>query len=128
MMGIKERQFAPLGLRSLEDLVPADHFYRRLDRALDLAFVRALVAPYYATAGRRSIDPVVFFRLQLVLFFEGLRSERQLMRTLDDRLAVRWYVGYDLDEDLPDHSSLTKIRTRYGLETFRQFFDAIVER
>lgn len=128
MMGLKERPFAPLGPRSLEDLVPADHFYRRLDHALDLSFVRDLVAPYDAVAGRRSIDPVVFFRLQLVLFCEGLRSERQLMRTRADRLAARWYVGYDWDEPLPDHSSLTKIRQRYGLQTFRRFFDAIVER
>ncbi len=75
--------------------------------------------------GRHSIDPVVFFRLHLVLFFEELRSERQLMRTLADHLAARWYVGYN---SLPDHSSLTKIYTRYGLETFRRFFDAIVER
>ncbi len=112
MMGIKERQFAPLGPRTLEDLVPAHHFYRRLDRALDFSFVRELIAPCYAVAGRRSIDPVVFFRLHLVLFFAGLRSERQLLRTLSDRLAARWYVGYDLDEALPDHSSLSKIRQR----------------
>jgi transposase len=126
-MGIKERQFAPLGALSLEDLVSPDHFYRQLDRTLDLSFVRELVAPCYAVGGRRSIDPVVFFRLQLVLFFEGLRSERQLMRTLADRLAARWYVGYDVAEALPDHSSLTKIRQRYGLEVFRRFFDTIVE-
>ncbi len=127
MMGRKERRFAPLAHLSLEDLVPADHFYRLLDRTLDLSFVRALVAPYYAAGGRPSIDPVVFFRLQLVLFFEDMRSERLLMRTLADRLAARWYVGYDIGEALPDHSSLTKIRERYGLETFQRFFDAIVE-
>jgi len=127
MMGRKERQFAPLAHLSLEDLVPADHFYRLLDRTLDLSFVRTLVAPFYAAGGRPSIDPVVFFRLQLVLFFEDIRSERLLMRTLADRLAARWYVGYDIGEALPDHSSLTKIRERYGLETFRRFFDAIVE-
>src|SRR3979411_497033 len=61
------------------------------------------------------------------MFFEGLRSERQLMRHAADRLSVRWYVGYDLDEPLPDHSSLSKIRLRYGLEVFRRFFEAIVE-
>jgi hypothetical protein len=55
------------------------------------------------------------------------RSERQLMRHAADRLSVRWYLGYDLAEPLPDHSSLTKIRTRYGIEVFRHFFDAIVE-
>ncbi len=77
--------------------------------------------------GHPSIDPVVFFRLQLVLFFEDIRSERLLMRTLADRLTVRWYGGYDVSEALPDHSSLTKIRERYGLDTFQRFFDAIVE-
>lgn len=44
-----------------------------------------------------------------------------------DRLSVRWYLGYDLDELLPDHSSLSRIRTRYGLSVFRRFFDVIVE-
>jgi hypothetical protein len=62
-----------------------------------------------------------------VMFFEGIRSERQLMRHAADRLSVRWFLGYDLGEPLPDHSSLTKIRTRYGIEVFRRFFDAIVE-
>ena len=88
--------------------------------------MRALVAPFDAAGGRPSIDPVVFFKLQLILFFEGIRSERQLMRLVADRLSARWYAGYDLGEALPDHSSLTKIRQRYGLETFRRFFDAIV--
>ncbi len=55
------------------------------------------------------------------------RSERQLMRHAADRLSVRWYVGYDLGEPLPDHSSLSRIRERYGVEVFRRFFEAIVE-
>ncbi|HEX9131812.1 MAG TPA: IS1182 family transposase, partial [Ktedonobacteraceae bacterium] len=128
MMGSKERLFAPLINVSLEDLVPADHFYRHLERTLDLSFVREFVQETYAGGGRPSIDPVVFFKLQLVMFFEGIRSERQLMRHAADRLSVKWYLGYDLAEPLPHHSSLTKIRTRYGLEVFRRFFDAIVER
>jgi hypothetical protein len=61
------------------------------------------------------------------MFFEDLRSERQLMRVVADRLSLRWYLGYDLHESLPDHSSLTRIRERYGLEVFRGFFDRIVE-
>jgi len=127
MMGMKERSFAPLVNVSLEDLVPADHFYRRLDRTLDLSFVRPFVQETYAGGGRPSIDPVVFFKLQLVMFFEGIRSERLLMRHAEDRLSVRWYLGYDLDEPLPDHSSLTRIRTRYGVEIFRRFFEAVVD-
>jgi transposase len=127
MMGTKERSFAPLINVSLEDLVPADHFYRHLERTLDLSFVREFVQETYAGGGRPSIDPIVFFKLQLVMFFEGIRSERLLMRHADDRLSVRWFLGYDLNEPLPDHSSLTRIRTRYGVEMFRRFFEAIVD-
>ncbi len=128
MMGAKLRVFTPLTDVSLEGLVPADHFYRHLDRTLDLAFVRDLVADCYARGGRPSVDPVVFFKLQLVMFFEDIRSERQLMQVVADRLSLRWYLGYDLDERLPDHSSLTKIRERYGLHVFRRFFETITAR
>jgi transposase len=119
MMGTKLRSFSPLRHdMSLEDLVPEDNFYRRLEARLDLSFVWRLVAPLYANGGRPSVDPVVFFKLQLVMFFEDIRSERQLMRAVADRLSVRWYLGYDLFEPLPDHSSLTRIRERFGLEAF----------
>jgi transposase len=127
MMGTKARLFTPVSAVSLDALVRADHFYRHLDRVLDLSFVRDLVQEcYVADKGRPSVDPVVFFRLQLVMFFEGIRSERQLLRLAADRLSVRWYLGYNLDEPLPDHSSLTHIRTRYGLQVFHRFFDAVV--
>src|SRR4051794_38638000 len=126
-MGIKARSFAPLCNRSLEELVPSDNFYRHLEAKLDLEFVRGLVRTTYKEGGRPSVDPKVFFKLQLVMFFEGIRSERELVRVAADRLSVRWYLGYDLDEELPDHSSLTRIRQRYGLAVFRRFFEAIVE-
>ena len=127
MMGKKIRNFVPVSDLSLEELVPKDNFYRRLDRKLDLSFVRDLVEDCYACSGRPSVDPVVFFRLQLVMFFEDIRSERQLMEVGADRLSIRWFLGYDLNEPLPDHSSLTRIRERYGLEIFRRFFERIVE-
>src|SRR5215207_5816596 len=93
MMGTKERNFLPLPNDiSLEDLVPEDNFYRRLQEKLDLSFVRELVEDRYAHFGRPSVDPEVFFRLQLVMFHEGIRSERELMRIVSDRLSVRWYV------------------------------------
>jgi hypothetical protein len=121
MMGIKERNFRPLPVDlSLEALVPKDSFYRRLEERIDLSFVRELVLPLYANGGRHSIDPVVFFKLQLVLFFEDLRSERRLTEVVADRLSLRWYLGYDLDERLPDHSSLTKhaLSLRFNHEEF----------
>jgi hypothetical protein len=61
------------------------------------------------------------------MFFEGIRSERQLMEVAADRLSLRWFLGYDLHDKLPDHSSLSKIRDRYGVDIFRRFFDRIVE-
>ena len=127
MMGIKARLFQPMERVSLEDLVPKEHFYRHVEHSLDLAFVRDLVTSCYAAGGRPSVDPVVFFKLQLIMFFEGIRSERQLMEVAADRLSLRWYLGYDLHEALPDHSSLSKIRDRYGVTIFRRFFDRIVE-
>ncbi len=72
MMGMKERHFAPLIHVSVEELVPADHFYRHLERTLDLSFVRQFVQETYESLGRPSVDPVVFFKLQLVMFFEGI--------------------------------------------------------
>jgi transposase len=86
-----------------------------------------LVRHTYKEAGRPSIDPIVFFKLQLVMFFEGIRSERELVRVAADRLSIRWYLGYDLDEDLPDHSSLTRIRERYGVAIFQRFFEHVVD-
>src|SRR3954452_24651543 len=115
MMGTKARAFAPLCNRSLEDLVPAGNFYRYLEAKLDLGFVRDLVRDTYKERGRPSVDPRLFFKLRVVIFFEGLRSERELNKVAADRLSIRWYLGYDLDEELPEHSSLTKIRRRHGL-------------
>lgn len=127
MLAHKARCF-PAHLVSLEQLVPADHFYRQLDAKLDLRFVNDLVkARYASTLGRPSIDPIVFFKLQLIMCFEGIRSERQLMETVNLNLAHRWSIVYDLNEVVPDHSSLSKIRTRYGLTIFQQFFEQIVE-
>src|SRR5215208_7168668 len=112
---------------SLEDLVPANHFYRHLEATLDLSFVRDWTRERYAERGRPSIDPVVFFKLQLVMFFEGIRSERRLIETASLNLAHRWYLGYALDEELPDYSSLTRIRQRLGIDIFQRFFEKIVD-
>ena len=127
MLGTKERYFAPLINVSVEKLVPQDHFYRHVGRTLDHAG-RARVCARNLCPWRASLNrPHRVFKLHLVMFFEDIRSERLLMRHAADRLSIRWFLGYDLGEPLPDHSSLTKIRTRYGLEVFRRFFDAIVE-
>jgi len=112
-------------LMSVESAVPKDHFYRHLHRVLDLSFVRDLAADCYASGGRPSIDPIVFFKLHLLMFFEGIRSERKLLEQASCNLAMRWYAGYNMDEPLPDHSSLSKIRARLGLPVFRRFFEVV---
>jgi transposase len=112
---------------SLEDLVPTTNFYRHLEAKLDLSFVREWSQELYAERGRPSIDPVVFFKLQLIMFFEGIRSERHLIDTASLNLAHRWYLGYTLDEALPDHSSLTRIRQRLGIDVFQRFFEQVVD-
>ena len=99
MMGCKRRVFLAAPAVSLEELMPADHFYRHLDQVLDLSFVRDLVHDCYAVCGRPSFDPVVFFKLQLVMFFEHIRSERLVFagqavkRGLLDLLEERQIAG-----------------------------------
>jgi transposase len=127
MIGTKERNFKIHPKISLDNLVPQNNFYRQLETCISLKFVREIVQDLYSNLGRPSIDPVVFFKLQLISFFEGIRSERQLMDMVNLNLAHRWYIGYDLNESVPDHSSLSKIRDRYGLEVFQLFFEQIVE-
>jgi transposase len=127
MLGHKAREFKQHKSITLEDLVPNDNFYRQVERGIDLSFVRELAAEFYSNIGRTSIDPVVFFKLQLIAFFEGIRSERQLMETVHLNLAHRWFIRYDINEPVPDHSSLSKIRERLGLKVFQQFFEHIVE-
>ena len=89
MLGHKVRDFKPLIAICLEDLVPANNFYRQVERSIDLSFVRELVAECYSNIGRTSVDPVVFFKLQLIAFFEGIRSERQLMEPVN----LNWHIA-----------------------------------
>ena len=121
MLCEKERCFATRSV-SLEELVPANHFYRQLEAQLDLRFLYDLVQHTYATSmGRPSIDPVAFFKLQLIMFFEGIRSERQLIEAVNVNLAHRLYIGYDLDEVVPDHSSARL----FVLKTAGYFFNTL---
>src|SRR5215204_4571544 len=83
---------APIAV-SLEDLVPADNFYRHVEATLDLSFVRDWTRELYTERGRPSIDPVIYFKLQLIMFFEGIRSERKLVATASLNLAHRWYLA-----------------------------------
>ena len=112
----------------LESFVAEDHFLRRIDRVLDLSFIRELTAARYADGqGRPSIDPEVYFRMQLVAYFNGITTDRRLCEEVHDNLAYRWFCRRSLADEVPDHSSLTRIRDRLGEEVFESVFRRIVE-
>ena len=104
---------------SLEDLVPPDHIYRHLVTRLDLGFMRDWPRELDAERGRPSIEPVVFFKPQRVLFSEGIRSQRQLVEIPSLNLGHRWYLGWALDEPLPDDSRLGLTNSLRATRTYR---------
>ncbi|MCX7345476.1 MAG: IS1182 family transposase [Alphaproteobacteria bacterium] len=111
----------------LESFVEQDHLLRKIDRVLDTGFVRELTAACYADGlGRSSIDPEVYFRMELVAYLYGISSERQLCKDVYYNLAYRWFCHLSLDDEVPDHSSLTKIRDRLGEDIFATVFRQIV--
>lgn len=112
---------------SLRELVPEDHLLKRIDKHLDLRWIREDVADCYCEDnGRPSIDPEAALRLMLAGFVAGIVQDRKLMREAQVNLAIRWFAGYRLHEVLPDHSSLTRIRQRWGEERFRHLFEKTV--
>jgi transposase len=109
---------------SRRDLVPDDHVLARVDRVLDLSWLHDEVAEADAPAiGRPAIDPEAALRLMLAGFLLGIVDDRRLMRAAQVNLAIRWFAGFGLHDRLPDHSSLTRIRARWGAERFRRIFE-----
>lgn len=108
---------------SLESFIPDDHPLRRLNRVLDLSFIHKAVREHYCQGnGRPSIDPEVIIRLFLIQAIDGIPYVRELMRQVQVNLAYRWFIGYDLDEKLPDHSTLSKALDRFGDSVFDELF------
>ncbi|MCT2401957.1 transposase [Novosphingobium mangrovi (ex Huang et al. 2023)] len=129
MLGCKERGQLELFITgSLRQLIPDDHVLARVDRVLDLRWLRDEVSDLYcADNGRPGIDPEVAVRLMLAGFLLGIVHDRRLMREAQVNLAIRWFCGFALHEPLPDHSSLTRIRQRWGAERFRRIFERTVQ-
>lgn len=111
---------------SLEDLVPDGHLLRRVAEAVDFEVARRLAARFYSHTGQPSVDPVVLFKLALLGYLYGLPSERRLVDEIRVNLAYRWFIGYDLDEAIPDHSVLSKARRRFGPTIYEAFFTDVV--
>jgi transposase len=111
---------------NLDKRVRSDHPLRRINETLELDFVRREVAQFYGTKGNVSEDPVVIMKMMLLLFLDNVRSERELMRIIPERLDYMWFLGYGLDDTVPDHSVLSKARKRWGQEVFIALFSRIV--
>jgi transposase len=110
-------------LPPLEEFIPSDHRLRRLHRVLDLTFVHEAVRDKYCQDnGRPSVDPEVVLRLFLLQAIEGIGQVRELLRQVQVNLAYRWFIGYELDEEIPDHSTLSKALDRFGDEIFNELF------
>jgi transposase len=113
----------------LSSLIPQDHILKVVDEVLDLSWLRDEVKDLYCfDNGRPGIDPEAAVRLMLAGFFQGIVHGRKLMREAQVNIAIRWFAGYRLDEKLPDHSSVTKIRQRWGDERFKKIFQKTVQR
>lgn len=113
---------------TMESLMPEKHFLRDLDRLVDFSFVYEKVASLYSNTGRRSVDPVVIVKMMLLGYLYGIDSERRLEQEVQVNIAYRWFLGINLDEPVPDHSTFSQLRRRKfnGTTLFEDVFEQVV--
>lgn len=126
MQGRKDGQGKLYYQFSLDRAVPEDNYYRRLKRELDLSWVRKETARFYGTEGHKSIDPEVFIKVLLVGYLNNIGSDRRLMQECSNRLDVRLFLGYDIDEELPWHSTISRTRQLWGEDVFLRLFRQVL--
>ena len=123
MMGSQDTQIHLFSYQvNLERRLRPDHPLRRFAAVLDLNWVRAEVKDYYGRNGNVSVDPVVLVKMMLLLFLDDIASERELVAIIPERLDYLWFLGYGLDDTVPNHSVLSKARSRWGAELFEKIF------
>jgi len=129
MMGKKEKENNKLYYYgfSLSERIPKDHPLRIVKKAIDFKFVYKEVKDKYGRKGNVSVPPPIILKMMFLLFFYNVSSERELMRTIPLRLDWLWFLGYDIDDEVPHHSVLSKARKKWGKELFYKFFIKIVE-
>ena len=111
MMGHQSRQMAMIFV-DIESLIPETHLLRKIERMVSFDFIYDLLAPYYPAAGRPSVDPVSMFKMLLIGYLYGIKSERRLVEEVQLNIAYRWFCGFELDDTIPNHSTFSKTRTR----------------
>jgi transposase len=127
MQGKKDYQEKLFAHFQLSDRVPDTNFYRRLKSAIDLNFLYDLTKGYYGDSGQKSIDPMVFFKLCLVGYLENLISDRKLIEHCSMRLDILYFIGYDIDEELPWHSTISRTRQLFPESVFEQVFTKVFQ-
>ena len=127
MQGKKQHQEKLFNSFQLSEYVPADNFYRQLKSVLDLQFLYKATRDYYGNEGQQSIDPTVFFKLILIGYLENLNSDRKIIAHAKMRLDILYFIGYDLGEELPWHSTLSRTRQLVGEEVFLQLFKQVLK-
>lgn len=110
----------------LSSRVPANNFYRRLKSVLDLQMLYKLTTQYYGLVGQKSIDPVVFFKLCLVGYLENIISDRKLIAHCSMRMDILFFIGYDIDEELPWHSTISRTRQLLPESLFEEVFTKVL--
>jgi transposase len=111
---------------NLGERIPQKHILRKIKERIDFDFIYAEVKDTYGTNGNLSVPPPTILKMLLLLILYNVRSERELMDTIPMRLDWLWFLGYDLDSEIPNHSILSKARARWGVEAFKIFFERIV--
>jgi len=104
----------------LSQRIPKENFYRRLKEFLDLNFIYKLVKLYYGKEGQKSIDPVVFFKLMLISYLENILYDRKLVDFVSMRLDILYFLNYDIDEELPWHSTISRTRKLFPKSMFEE--------
>ena len=127
MMGIRQAQKDLFSYNiDLDKRVRKGNPLRAIAERIDFSFVRQEVAAEYGYNGNVSEDPSVILKMMFLLFYDDISSERELMRIIAERLDYLWFLGYRLDDEVPDHSVLSKARKRWGMEVFQRFFIQVV--
>ena len=126
MQGKKEYQGKLFNNFQLSERVPKTNFYRRLKEVLPLDYLYASTNQYYGSSGQKSIDPVVFFKLCLVGYLEDIISDRKLISHCSMRLDILYFLGYDIDEALPWHSTISRTRQLFPASVFEAVFTEVL--
>lgn len=116
-------------LKTLDELVPRNHIVRKMERHLDLSFVYGEVTHLYSDTGKKSLDPVMFFKILLIRYMFGIKSIRETMRQIEVNIAYRWYLGLTFEDSVPHHSTMTQIYKRKYKDSdiFEKIFLRILE-